>query len=301
MFLKNKYTKLYFKLTSSSDSSGYTENHHIIPKCLGGSDDTTNIVSLSARKHFLCHYLLIKMVPTKSPEFWKLIKAFNMMNSASDNQERYWNSRLYEKHRKLFTESMSVLQQGSNNSQYGKTWIYCPYTLISRPVLKSDLQTYLDNGCEKGRIVDIQKFIQKNKKKNITNKISKHFLSEQKYRQLLIDYYEKEDIEQIFIDWKSSKQSLIKYCESNLLRYKYKNLHVKFKKFNLISQPKFMWVCNSENKIIKIKIEDFSKYKHDGFKKGRRWNSVEELNLSTPSHFFNVNGLEDHGGDTELF
>jgi len=36
-------------------------------------------------------------------------------------------------------------------------------------------------------------------------------------------------------------------------------------------------------------------------KKGKRWNSVEELNLSTPSHFFNVNGLEDHGGDTELF
>lgn len=164
MFLKNKYTKLYFKLTKSSDSSGYTENHHIIPRCLGGSDDTTNIVSLSARKHFLCHYLLIKMIPTKSPEFWKLIKAFNMMNSTSDNQERYWNSRLYEKHRKLFAESMSVLQQGSNNSQYGTTWIYCPYTLISRKVPKSDLQTYLDNGYEKGRIQNINDFITKNKK-----------------------------------------------------------------------------------------------------------------------------------------
>jgi hypothetical protein len=190
MFLKNKYTKLYFKLTSSSDTDDYTENHHIIPRCLGGSDDTLNLVSLSARKHFLCHYLLIKMIPTKSPEFWKLIKAFNMMNATSNNRKRYWNSRLYEKHRKLFAESMSVLQQGENNSQYGTTWIYCPYTLISRKVPKSDLQTYLDNGCEKGRIINKNHYIKKQTKGTRQNprESEKKKLTEKYYFDLFLSY-----------------------------------------------------------------------------------------------------------------
>jgi len=229
MFLKNKYTKLYFKLTSSSDSSGYTENHHIIPRCMGGSDDTTNIVSLTARKHFLCHYLLIKMVPTKSPKFWKLIKAFNMMNSASGNQERYWNSHLYEKHRKLFAESMSVLQQGSNNSQYGTTWIYCPYTLISRKVQKSDLQTYLDNGCEKGRIVDIQKFIQKNK--SLYSEKHKTQKELQKKTQK-----EKEHIISLYTDFRNSNLSYVDFCKKIKYPYSFVNLHTRFKKFGLITE-----------------------------------------------------------------
>jgi len=39
-FLKNKYTKWYFNIVSAAqnrDISGYTEEHHIIPKSLGGN------------------------------------------------------------------------------------------------------------------------------------------------------------------------------------------------------------------------------------------------------------------------
>ena len=32
----------------------YYENHHILPKCLGGSDDPQNLIKLTAREHFLC-------------------------------------------------------------------------------------------------------------------------------------------------------------------------------------------------------------------------------------------------------
>ena len=314
MFLQNKYMKLYFKLVEVEDNDMYTEKHHVIPRCLGGSNDTSNLVSLSARKHFLCHYLLIKMVPVKSPEFWKLIKAFNMMNSASDNQERYLNSRLYEKNRKLFAESMSILQQGKNNSQYGTVWIYCPMTLISRKVPKHEIQTYLDNGCEKGRIVDIQKFINNNRAKENINKnkslereyntnldngcekervvnirkfinnnhtkenINKNKSLEGEYNKLLLEYYEENEVKQIFKDWKSSGLSLISFCKVNSLIYKYKNLHVKFKKFNLISSNTNMWVCNSDGKIISIKIEDYEKYKADGFKAGRQWSRRRDSN-----------------------
>lgn len=35
----------------------YSEIHHIIPRCLGGSNDKSNLVVLTAREHFLAHYL----------------------------------------------------------------------------------------------------------------------------------------------------------------------------------------------------------------------------------------------------
>lgn len=47
--------------------SGYTEKHHIVPKCLGGTDDKTNIVSLTPEEHYLAHLLLVKMYPKCSP------------------------------------------------------------------------------------------------------------------------------------------------------------------------------------------------------------------------------------------
>lgn len=42
---------------------GYTEDHHIIPKSMGGTDHKSNIVSLTPEEHFLIHILLIKLHP----------------------------------------------------------------------------------------------------------------------------------------------------------------------------------------------------------------------------------------------
>lgn len=40
-----------------------SERHHIVPRCCGGSNDRSNIVRLSPREHFFCHFLLVKMHP----------------------------------------------------------------------------------------------------------------------------------------------------------------------------------------------------------------------------------------------
>ena len=32
--------------------------HHVIPRCLGGTDDKSNLVELTAREHFIVHKLL---------------------------------------------------------------------------------------------------------------------------------------------------------------------------------------------------------------------------------------------------
>ena len=41
----------------------YYERHHIIPRCLDGTDDKTNLVLLTAREHFVIHKLLCKIYP----------------------------------------------------------------------------------------------------------------------------------------------------------------------------------------------------------------------------------------------
>jgi Straboviridae homing endonuclease len=41
----------------------YYENHHIIPRCLGGLDVKENLVLLTAKEHFVCHKLLTYIYP----------------------------------------------------------------------------------------------------------------------------------------------------------------------------------------------------------------------------------------------
>ena len=40
---------------------GYKERHHIIPKCMGGTNDETNLIDLYAREHFDAHKMLAEI------------------------------------------------------------------------------------------------------------------------------------------------------------------------------------------------------------------------------------------------
>ena len=42
---------------------GYVERHHVLPKCMGGSDAADNLVQLTAAEHFVAHQLLCKLHP----------------------------------------------------------------------------------------------------------------------------------------------------------------------------------------------------------------------------------------------
>jgi hypothetical protein len=70
MFLDNKYTKWYNAIivranTRTLEAGIYFETHHIIPKCLGGSECKANLVALTPKEHFICHLLLYRMVDDK--------------------------------------------------------------------------------------------------------------------------------------------------------------------------------------------------------------------------------------------
>lgn len=65
------YKKIYDALVEKakvrgldkSKHEGYFEIHHIIPVCLGGSDEDSNLVMLTAREHILAHVFLWKAYP----------------------------------------------------------------------------------------------------------------------------------------------------------------------------------------------------------------------------------------------
>lgn len=66
IFIQNKYTQIYYNIISNALSrasidTAYTEQHHIIPKSLGGTNEKSNLVALTAKEHYICHLLLPKM------------------------------------------------------------------------------------------------------------------------------------------------------------------------------------------------------------------------------------------------
>ena len=61
MDYKKIYNQLVAKAQSRDSISEKTEIHHIVPRCMGGSDESENLVVLSLREHFIAHLLLSEM------------------------------------------------------------------------------------------------------------------------------------------------------------------------------------------------------------------------------------------------
>ena len=123
MYLDNKYTKTYMSLTDSrkklnrnkKDGKVY-ESHHIVPKCMGGSNSSSNKVLLTPKEHFICHLLLTKMVesPLKGKMYCALVRFMGKNNKQKNIKI---NSKIYEK---IITENRKNMT-GENNPFYGKT------------------------------------------------------------------------------------------------------------------------------------------------------------------------------------
>jgi hypothetical protein len=69
-----------------------TETHHIIPRCMNGTNDSTNLVELTPEEHFLAHLLLMKIYPANR----SLVFAAHMMGATRHNNKVYgWLKKQY--------------------------------------------------------------------------------------------------------------------------------------------------------------------------------------------------------------
>jgi len=120
----NKYKKWYNNIIAKGlePRAGYTERHHILPKSLGGSDEPSNLVELTAREHFICHWLLTKIY-NEGEDHWKMLNALRMMRAENSKHKRYdtkITARVYENLKEEYSALQSVKHTGKGNGFFGK-------------------------------------------------------------------------------------------------------------------------------------------------------------------------------------
>lgn len=93
----------------------YHEYHHVIPKCMGGSDDKNNLISLTSQEHFIAHKLLVE----ENPDNVSLMGALVMVTfMRSNNQERYIPTKEEYEYVKAINKKFTSL------TQKGLLWCY---------------------------------------------------------------------------------------------------------------------------------------------------------------------------------
>ena len=110
------YVKIYEKIVDNAENQNRVkvkggqmyENHHIIPKSVGGLNYKSNLVLLTPKEHYICHRLLVEIY-RKTPFANKMYYAMWCMINGVGNQERYSpSSRIYDRLRKEIRVARSV-------------------------------------------------------------------------------------------------------------------------------------------------------------------------------------------------
>lgn len=111
------YKQTYNDLVTTRKSRGlnklcldyYTEIHHIVPRCMGGTDDEENLVLLTAREHIIAHMLLVRIYP----EHLGIIRSTSaiLLKNKGRKEGKLFSSRLvaevrenYAKHKDEFSK-----------------------------------------------------------------------------------------------------------------------------------------------------------------------------------------------------
>jgi hypothetical protein len=234
--------------------------HHIIPKSLGGVDDDTNTILLTAREHYICHLLLTKMLVNmqKSKMIFAFFRFFN---------EKYTNSKIYER----FKNNLNL--SGENNPFYGKH-----HSEENKKKFSGENHGLFGKGLhinwiEKYGLDEANRRNEKYKK-NLSNAlIGRNKTIGTTGRKVIfkdgIEKRVKPDDVQYFLDngWQLSSrkiyESICKYCNKKIINFK------KVSFCDRICSGKSQCWMHTENKEIRIKSSELDQYISEGWIKGR--------------------------------
>lgn len=153
------YQKIYYQIIERAKRENrvygrdiYYERHHIVPKCMGGEGRVgqwkthPNIVILTPREHFICHWLLCRIYPENK----KLAHAFWFMSKQNGPRQQ----RDYIVSSRTYAEAVSNLKFTEEHKEKiaktrrGKKTIVHPQTKEIKYVPAKDLQMWVDSGWE---------------------------------------------------------------------------------------------------------------------------------------------------------
>jgi hypothetical protein len=90
----------------------YKETHHVIPKCIGGDDSSSNLVDLTAREHYIAHILLAKMY---GGTLWH---AVNLMGRLKKYSNRHYEKARLEHSRLLSLQNKRTKTKPKEDRHY---------------------------------------------------------------------------------------------------------------------------------------------------------------------------------------
>ena len=171
------YQKVYDQLVQKNHvfSEGeYFETHHKVPKCMGGSDDASNLVNLTAREHYVAHLLLVKIteVGGNPQAHGKMLYAFNCMKWGRCKGKRSFkfNSRLYQKLKEEYASLRKQMMRTLHNPSLGMMWIHSDELKCSKQWNK-DLP--IPTGWISGRVLNWESHFNAQKEKEHKSQVRK--------------------------------------------------------------------------------------------------------------------------------
>jgi len=93
--------------------TSYKEAHHIFPKCLGGTDEPSNLVNLTYREHYIAHLLLAKIY---GGPLWHAVNLMGRLKKYSNRH--YERSRL--EHSKMVSDTNRRTKTKPKENRYYK-------------------------------------------------------------------------------------------------------------------------------------------------------------------------------------
>jgi hypothetical protein len=195
------YQKIYNRLIERAKTritSDYTEKHHIVPRCLGGSDDPSNLVCLTPEEHYLAHQILTKLHPSHKG----LAKAAHMMCTGRPTNKYYgWV-------RRRFVDAQRESVIGANNPCYNTRLIF---NLVERRTKRIGKDEVLPDGWSEGAIYDFDSYLDKISKKEKKQSLKAQKLQEKvEHLRALYKIYNEEGFEGVLkTGYNKSKPNLV--------------------------------------------------------------------------------------------
>ena len=149
---KTKATKVYKLLIKFAKSrkltfDDYFEIHHIIPKCLGGSDRRSNLIALTCLEHCFAHYLLAIKYPNHRGLNFAFMGMMNKskMNFNFDDFKNIAELRKNSKKQPHTSDTLKKLWRSSEEYKDGMTYREYQLKVIHPKINKSRAEHFKDD------------------------------------------------------------------------------------------------------------------------------------------------------------
>jgi hypothetical protein len=256
---------------------GYSENHHIVPRSLGGSDDNYNLIKLTARQHYIAHWMLARAYKDKmSSAFWFMS---NVIDKKSHKSKIKVTSGMYDEARRLHQQAnsqrvvfeetrqiISKLHKGKKRSAETrrKMSIACTGRVASEEH-RRNLSIAL-TGKKQSEETKLRKLISQNKSKEQTIKKLKETAAnrtpEQKSRI-------SEAISQSRLGHRHTEETKLKMSLAAKGKKKSPEAVQKQKESAKANYKPKKWMCDKGGNLTKVLVQEVDKYLNIGYTLGK--------------------------------